>query len=172
MGLLTPSNDLGYLHGDAPELDRKLREGDGLAWQGDPALWLQVGVLTAKRPGFDENLKRHVNRGDIVARRYEVWRHTEQGEDVMIGHWKIEEFDKILFDLVSMDPRSRGHVPVEERLLKAEAAKEKEESDKFRDAIGPMLEHQMLLAHDTANPKTKFRQVGGFADSEKTDAGS
>jgi hypothetical protein len=74
---------------------------------------------------------------------------------------------------VQMDVRSRGHVPVEERLEKAEAAREKEESAKFRDVVGPMLEHQMLLAHDINNPRHTFRQVGGFADSEKkADAGS
>lgn len=171
MALLTPHGALGYLHGEAIELDRKLREGDGLMWQGDPALSLNVGVMTAKRSGYDENVKRRVTRGEAVARRYEVWRHTEDGEDVIIGSWRIEEFDKILFDLVQMDPRSRGHEDLADRLDKADEEKAKADSEKFRDTVGPMIEHQMKLAHDIFNPRNEFFGVNGLRDQKEATDG-
>ena len=171
MSLYTPNPVTGIMHGEAPELDRKLREGDNLFWKGDPRLSLHMAVLTAKRSGYDDNLGRVVRKGDILARRYEVWRHNEDGTDTLVGHWRLEEFDKIILDLVGMDPRTPGHVPVEERLDKADAELEKQKSYEFREAMGPLIEHAMSIAHDTTQPKHTFRQVGGLKE-EKSDAGN
>lgn len=164
MALYTPNPVTGIMHGEAPELDRKLREGDNLFWKGDPRLSLAMGVLTAKRSGYDNKVERTVRKGDILARRYEVWRHNEDGTDTLVGHWRLEEFDRIILDLVAMDPRTPGHVPVEERLAKADAELEKRKSEEFREVAGPMIEHVMLIAHDTTQPKHTFRQVGGLRE--------
>lgn len=172
MGLYVADPDTGFVHGEAVEMDRKIKQGDGIMWRGDPTLELRMGVLTAKRGGYSRMAKRYVHRGEIVARRYEVWRHTENGEDLQIGHWRLEEFDRILLDLVQMDPRTPGHVDVTTRLEQAEKKKEKEVSDQLRDALGPMLEHQMALARDLANPQTTFYQVGGQRDEKKAEAPS
>ncbi len=156
---------VGFLHAGAEELARKLREGDGLVWTGDPSLELRMALLRAARTGYHSGTRRHQHKGDIVARRYEVWRHTEQGQDVLIGHWRLEEFDAILIDLVAMDVRKPGHTPLADRLDRADADKEKAKSAEFREAAGPMLEHMMLLGHDLNNPRITFRQVGGHRDN-------
>lgn len=166
--MYVPHSELGYLHGEAPELDRKLREGDGIMWRGDPRLELRMGILTAKRNGPNPATGRWQRRGDIVARRYEVWRNMEDGTEQRIGHWLLEEFDRILVDLGPMDPRSPGHVPVADRLEKADAQVEKAQSAAFREAVGPMLEHQMRLAHDRNNPGVFFPQAGWDGPAEST----
>ncbi len=166
--MYVPHPDAGYMHGEAPALDSKLRLGDGIAWRGDIRLELRMGTATAKKAGYDENTKRFQRRGDIVARRYEVWRQMEDGTELRIGHWRLEEFDRILLDLAEMDPRSPGHEAVADRLDKADAATEKAKSAEFREAAGPMLEHQMRLAHDRNNPLVTFHQAGWDGPKEST----
>lgn len=170
--MYVPHSELGYMHGEAPELDRKLREGDGLAWRGDPRLELRMGIATAKRSGPDSMTGKWKRRGDIVGRRYEVWRAMEDGGEQRIGHWRLEEFDRLLLDLATMDPRSPGHENLADRLEREERKIEKVKSDEFREAVAPMLEHQMRLAHDTTQPLVFFPQAGwdGPAESMVTPA--
>ena len=157
--ILVPNRDGGgFVHGDAPALDRKLREGDGIAWPGDPRLWLGMGIIEHKAT-------------KKVGRRYEVWRDMEDGSTQLIGHWRLEEFDRILLDLCGMRAEAPGHVPVADLLDKADKAMHKADSDAFREAAGPMIEHQMALAQELENGKMKHYQVGG-GTTEQTESDS
>lgn len=152
-----PHPDAGFIHWEAERLDKMLREGDGIFWAGDPRLWLGMGVI-----------ERH---GHVVARRYEVWRHTEEGEDVLIGHWRLEEFDRILMDLSGMRLDAPGHVDVVDAIDKENAKLEAANDAKMHDAMGEMMEHGLKLWHDRNNPKNTFRQVGGTgAETVSSDA--
>src|SRR5258706_14006893 len=142
MIILCRREGIGYVRADDEDLDRKLREGDGLAWAGDPSLELRYGILSAPRRMQHPVSHRWINRGDMVAKRYEVWRHTENGEDVIIGHWTLEEYDRILFDITMMRAGAIGKAPdVEQRIDAHNAEIEKKASADFRDHYGPMLDH-------------------------------
>jgi hypothetical protein len=151
--ILTPSDSFGWIRADAADLDRKLREGDGIQWTGDPLLELRQGVVEKMSSGRPT--------GEIVARRWEVWRACEDGVDRMIGHWRMEEFDRILFDLARMRAESPSHVDVVDSIEAANVENEKRIWKPFRDSQGEMLEHAAKLWHDTNNPKNVFRQMPG-----------
>lgn len=153
MSLLLPNNDFGWMRADAPDLDRKLREGDGIHWSGDPSLDLRQGVVEEMRSGRPT--------GKIVARRWEVWRHCEDGVDRMIGHWRMEEFDQILYDLARMRADAPGHVDVVDSIEAGNQANEKRIWASWRDSQGEMLEHMAKLWHDRNNPKNVFRGMPG-----------
>lgn len=159
--MLVPTDNAGFVHSGVERLDRQLREGDGMVWRGDSRLRLKVGVITAQKRVQHPVTGKWLNRGDIVAKRYEVWRHNEDGTDTIIGHWRMEEFDRILFDLVQMDPRTPGHVPVEERIDKANAEVDKQNSREFQEAVGKYLDHKLRLVHDRTQPKNTFRFAEG-----------
>lgn len=153
MSLLLPNNDFGWMRADAADLDRKLREGDGIHWSGDPDLDLRQGVVEEMRSGRPT--------GNIVARRWEVWRHCEDGVDRMLGHWRMEEFDRILFDLASMRADAPGHVNVVDAIELKNAENEKRIWEPYRQAQGEMLEHLAKLYHDTTGPRNVFRGIPG-----------
>lgn len=153
MPLLTPNDSFGWIRGDAPDLDRKLREGDGIQWVGDPDLDLRQGVVEKMISGRPT--------GEIVARRWEVWRHCEDGIDRLIGHWRMEEFDRILFDLARMRPDAPGHEDAVARIEKANDANESRIMQGARDSLGEMLEHAAKLHHDTTGPRNVFRGIPG-----------
>lgn len=145
--------EAGFLHSGTEDLATLLVIGDGAGWPGDPRLDLRIGVIREKATG---------RKG----RRYEVWRSNEDGSESRIGHWKVEEFDRILFDLSRMRMDSPGHVSAEAEVDAANAAIEQKRSDEARDALGEMMEHAAKLHHDTNEPKNVFRQIGGFADKQ------
>lgn len=153
MPLLTPNDAFGWVRGDAPDLDRKLREGDGIQWAGDPDLDLRQGVVEKMSSGRPT--------GEIVARRWEVWRHCEDGIERLIGHWRMEEFDRILYDLARMRPEAPGHEDAVLKIEKANDENEKRLMQPGRDALGEMLEHAAKLHHDTHNPRNVFRGMPG-----------
>lgn len=131
----------GFTHSEAFETDRQLREGDGMGWPGDPMLSLHIGIRTAKKSGFDKNIGRWVRAGDEVARRYEVWRHCEDGVDRIIGAWKMEDHGQIIFDLAMLRMDAPNHELTIDKLEASDARREKENSDKFAEAAGPALDH-------------------------------
>jgi hypothetical protein len=151
--LLRPHDDLGFLRGDAPDLDRKLREGDGVGWGGDPLLELRQGVVEEMRSGR--------LTGKIVARRWEVWRHMENGKEEMIGHWRMEEFDRILFDLAGMRVEAPNHVDVIDKIDAANDANMERIWAPGRAKLADMMEHMAKLNHDRNNPRNVFRGMPG-----------
>lgn len=161
MGILQPTDGVGYIHAQATELDRQLREGDGMLWPGDPRLDLRVGVLTAAKSGWDPNLKRNLRKGDVVARCYEVWRHSEDGSDYRIGRWRLEDFDRILFDLAPLRLDAPNRTDTLTAIDQHNARLEKENSERMRGKLVEMFEHVLKLWHDTNNPRNVFRQAGG-----------
>jgi hypothetical protein len=152
----------GFIHSEAERLDRQLREGDGLVWSGDPRLSLGVVVMAAPRVMQHPVTGKWLKRGDMISKRYEVFRANEDGTETSIGHWRIEEFDKIMHDVAKMKAGFEGRIPdVEARIDANNAAIEKENSRQFHDFYGAAAEHAMRLAHDRNNPQNTFRQMGG-----------
>lgn len=108
----------------APEwsdLARRISEGDGVTWGGDPSLWLGLGVV--KRGG------------KIVGRRLEVWRRTEEGQDVLIGSWHPTEQYRICHDLAQMRVGRPGAISVEDRIDAHNAKLEAAADAKRRDQM-------------------------------------
>lgn len=157
--VLVPGADGAFLHSGAVELDRKLREGDGTGWTGDRHLFLAIGVAEETRSG------RKTGR---IARRYEVHREYDDGRTELIGHWRMEEFDRILYDLAIMRAGAEGRTEgVLDRIDKSNAEIEAEQSRAFRDSYGEMLDHAARLTHDLQEGRSTFRQVGGLRDEPK-----
>lgn len=154
----------GFMHADAGELARKLRDGDGIMWPGDPRLELGMETLAAPKSMWFPRFGRRVRKGEILARRYVVIRHNEDGTSEPVGHWRLEDFDRILMDLAPLRLDSPGHVDTLAEIDAHNAAKEKAADD---IAVGVMMEdneHRMRLWADTTQGRNTFRQVGGMRD--------
>lgn len=159
MGMVyVPGNDGGFQHSGAEDLDRQLREGDGIIWGGDPDLFLAVGVVEEVRNG---------QKTGRVARRYEVFSEKD-GTPTLLGHWRMDEFHRILHDIVLMRAGATGREEsVLDRIDKDNAKIEKDNSDDFRQHYGEMLDHAARLVHDRQEGPNTFRQVGGLRDEPK-----
>lgn len=171
MALYKTNPDLGgFVHADAAETDRKLREGDGILWPGDPSLELRMGILTAKTTGYHKQCKRHVTKGEVIARRYEVWTHTPDGSDERIATWTLEEYDRIILDMAGLRLDSPGHVDTG---TKVDTNNEKVEAAAGRDYaehMGEAAEHLGKLQHDRTQPRNVFRGMPGSRDDVKPEA--
>lgn len=151
----------GWSRADAADLDRKLRDGDGIHWAGDQRLDLREGVVESQKYQYVPALKRHVQAGEILARRWEVWRICEDGEERLLAHWLPVEFDRILFDLAMMRSESPAHVDVGDAIDAANVEHEKKVWTPYRESQLTMLDHLVRLKHDTEEGKTTFRQMPG-----------
>ena len=156
MGFLRPHGLAGFIDGASEEVARKLVDGDGIMWPGDEDLSLHVGTIVAKNSGWSDDLNRHVRAGETVGRRWEVWRHTEDGEDVRIGSWKMEDLDRIIMDIAPMRLGSPGHADVLDQVEKANEAVEKANAERFKAEAFQLLEHALKLDHDRFEPRNKF----------------
>lgn len=155
-GLLRPNLQTGYLHAEAEALDRKLRDGDGIFWAGDPRLFLSMGTLTADRSAWSDRLGRRVVKGEITARRYEVYRWCEDGNTELIGTWQLADFDRILVDLAPLRLDAPGRKDALTQIDEHNAAIEKKNSDAVKEAMIETLDHQVRLWHDRNEPRNKF----------------
>lgn len=168
--LHVPDSDAGWSRADAPELDRKLREGDGLGFPGDPALYLGQGVVTSRKRQQHPKTGAWLYPGDIIARRWEVWRHCEDGVDRIIGHWPEHDFDRIIFDLAPMRLDAPNRVSSEDAIDAHNAEIEDKNSREAKDVIGEATEHLAKLVHDRTQPRNVFRGIPGLRDEPKADA--
>jgi len=137
---------IGWLHSGAQELQRQLRNGNGADWPGDDRLSLALRVV------------KHPIRTEILGRRYEVWRNMEDGRFEMIYHCRLDEFDRILPDLVLMRMDSPAWVSAEKRMDANNAAIEQTNADLYVERMFPMMEHLKGLRehHNPHESKTKF----------------
>jgi hypothetical protein len=165
MGLYKADAAGGFVHADAEELARKLQEGDGILWSGDPRLELRLCKAEAPKSMWYSPLGRRVKKGEVLARRYEVWRHNEDGTDTQIGHWRLEEFDRILMDIAPMRMDSPGHVDSLAAVDAANDAHERVTSDRALDHMMEAGEHMAKLIHDTTGPRNVFRGIPGLRDT-------
>lgn len=159
---MTPLAAPSFVPWEAQELATWLTDGKPeVGWRGDARLELRIGVLVADRPGVSPESGRALRKGDVAARRYEVWRNNPDGTEKRIGAWPLDRFHEVLADLIKMDPETPGHKNVLDRIdaanREADARKERE----FREIAGPMMEHAMLLAHDTSQPQHTFYGIPG-----------
>lgn len=168
--VLRPNSDTGWRRGDAPELDRKLREGDGLGFPGDPRLWLAEGVVESRKRQQHPKTGAWLWPGDIIARRWEVWRSCEDGIDRLIFHCPEEEFDAILFHLAPMRLDAPNRVSSEDAIDAHNAEIEDKNSREAKDVIGEATEHLAKLVHDRTQPRNVFRGIPGLRDEPKADA--
>lgn len=129
------------------ELARKLVEGDGLMWPGDPRLSLSIGVLKDRRTGK-------------TGRRLEVHRHNEDGSETIVSHWRPEDHFRVIYDLAGMRIDSPGHVDTVTKIEADNAALEDAQSRKAQDSMAEMLDHSLRLQHDRSNPRNKFYMNG------------
>lgn len=141
--LHTPS---GVVAPEWTDLAKKLADGDGLGWPGDPRLWLGVGVLEA--------------RGKPTGRRLEVWRTNEDGTDSLIGHWLLSEQMRVCYDLARMRAEAPGHVDTITAIDKANDELEARQSADFMDVMAPMVDHAARLYADTNGPRQTFYMGG------------
>lgn len=153
MGLYVPSAG-GMIHSDVEDLVRLLQQGDGMGWPGDPRMWIQIGTLKRRAQG---KLR--------IGRRYEVWRLNEEGEEVMIAHWRLDEKDRILYDLARMRLDSPGHVDTIEQIDANNERVEAENTARALDAMGEAMEHGAKLLHDTTEGRNVFRGMPGLRDA-------
>lgn len=139
--------DGGVVAPEYAELTRRLQQGDGINWTGDPRMWLGIGVLENRRTGK-------------TGRRLEVWRTNEDGTETLIAHWLPAEQHRILYDLANMRVDRPGHVSIEDRIDRHNDALQETLAQKAREEMFETLEHALKLDHDRNNPRTKFFMNG------------
>lgn len=161
MGLYTQSSDSKYAfaHADAPELAKQLVQGDGIHWAGDPNLELGMETMEAPKSMWYKPLGRRVRKGEILCRRYAVYEHCTDGSVQRIGHWRLEEFDRILFDIASMRFESPNHESVYDQIDAANAAADKANDEEIVGALVEGEEHRLRLIHDVVEGPNRFRQM-------------
>lgn len=147
--LLTPN---GAVAPEWQDLARKLNEGDGIQWTGDPRLWLGIGVLKNTVTGKE-------------GRRLEVWRDNEDGTTALVGHWLPAEQIRVCYDLARMRVEAPGHVDVITRIDAHNDAKEKADTQTYLDTMGPAYEHAARLFHERTEGKNRFF-VDGTRDTD------
>lgn len=157
MSIYAPQGAAGMIHSDVDDLVRLIQQGDGMGWPGDPRMYVGVGVLV--RTNRRNGQKR-------TGRRYEVWRHCEDGEDRMIAHWRLEEKDRIIFDLARMRLDAPGHVDALDEIDANNAKIEAAASDAFRDHMGEAVSHGADVLAELTGGKNRFRQMPGLRDAE------
>lgn len=155
MGILVKGPH-GLIHSDIGQLEDTLQRGNGTTWAGDPRLILRQRVIARRTP----------TGGTQKGRRYEVWRECEDGEWRLIGHWRIEEYDKILPDLIVMAAavnRPSVMKPATERIDEANAALEKHHEETFVERNFDHYDHLARLMVERREGRHRIRQVGGEA---------
>jgi hypothetical protein len=144
--LYTPN---GGVH--APEwadLDRRLREGDGIAWSGDPRLYLSIGTMINRATG-------------AIGRRLEVYRDNEDGSTSLVGHWLPKEQFRVLFDLAQMRVDRPGGADVQDRIDTHNEAQAAAASAKHVEATTELLDYAVRLHVEREHGKHKH-----FIDTE------
>jgi len=157
MSLYVPTA-AGMVHSDVDALVGLIQNGDGMGWPGDPRMYVTIGVLSQTKNG-------RVRTG----RRYEVRRWNEDGSIALIGHWRLDEKDKIIFELSRMRMDSPGHVDTLAEIDKTNAAIEQKATDVYMDSQGEMLSHAASIVAETEYGKNTFRQMPGTRDEPKVD---
>ena len=161
----------GFVHAEAPELERKLQQGDGMGWPGDPELFLCMQTMAAPITGWFKHpvsgREIHVTKGDILARRYAVMRHCEDGTLQEIGHWRLEDFDRILMDITPLRLDAPNREATIDRIDRENAEAERDQDRAVQDAMGAALEYTLKLEHDITQGRNVFRGMPGTRDEPK-----
>lgn len=153
-------SDMPY---EATVLADDLVDGNpAFGWKGDPRLYLQVGVLTAAKTG--QRNGKWYKEGEMMARRYEVWRHNEDGTDLRILSRDLTHLHEILPALVKIDPRTPGHEATMDRIERENAVIDKHREQAIGEAVGEMTEHLWNVVSERENGKQTHFQVGGSRD--------
>lgn len=132
---------------DWEDLAKKIVDGDGYGWPGDPRMRLEIGVLKDTHTGKEGH-------------RLEVWRHNEDGSDTRIAHWLPREQHMICWELARMRVDSPAHETAEERIDRHNKVLEAEASRQFAESYGAMLEHGSALFHDLEHGRRQHSLAG------------
>jgi hypothetical protein len=154
--------ETGAMPYEAQQMDVWLRDGNPtLGWRGDPRLYLSMGYMTATRNGVDPKTKRYAHIGDILAMRWEVWRHNEDGTDLRLFSRQAEALTDIIPTLIGIDPRTPGHEPTMDKVEREDAIVQKERATAIGEAHGEAAEHLWKLVADKTNGPSTFRGMPG-----------
>ena len=157
MPLQQSLSDLPY---EAERLADDLTQGNpAFGWKGDARLSLFVGILACGKAGYKNGV--YYKEGEPMARRYEVWRHNEDGTDKRIMSRPLHLVHEILPTMVSLDPRTPGHEATMDRIERENKKVDADKEYAIGQAHGEMTEHLWSIVHDRNNPQNTFRQVGG-----------
>lgn len=169
--LLRPNVAAGFIEAAAEGIDRMLREGDILMWPGDPDLSLNMGYVQMEKRAWVPQLGRYANKGEVITRRYEVWRHCEDGVDRIIGTWNPDHIDRIIPDLARMRLGSPGHVDTIKAIDDHNDALREANSRETREVMAEVKEYATKLVVEREEGKSFF-PVGDKVDlTPKTPAG-
>lgn len=130
-----------------------------LGWRGDPRLSLRIGIVKAASAGVYHGKSRR--QGDVIARRYEIWRHNEDGTDTNILYRKFSEFDTIIKDLIKLDPRTPGFVDSMTRTLQANEREHKASATAIGEAKGEAIEHLWSIVQRERHGRLTHRGIPG-----------
>ena len=134
-----------------------------LGWRGDPRLSLHIGVLVAAKNGTRAG--KHYRKGDVVAFRYEVHRHNEDGTDTEILHRAAAQWHEIIPALIDIDPRTPGFKPTMDKVEAANKIEHREAEYAMEQAYGEANEHLWNIVREREGGKTFFGQVQGSKDA-------
>jgi hypothetical protein len=131
------------------ELAKKITDGDGIAWGGDPRLGLSIGVVTHRKSGK-------------TMRRLEVYRYCEDGTTQLIGHWHPSQAGQIPADLARMRLGRPGAVSIIDQIDAHNDALEEAAAAARRDVLTERLARDTYrLVHDKqGHAKTSFTVPG------------
>lgn len=111
---------------DWEDLAKKVVQGDGLGWPGDPRLELRIGVLS---------------NGQKDGHRLEVWRYNEDGTETRVAHWLPRESMMVCYDLARMRLDAPGRVDTVTEIEKHNERLEKDASDRFNELMVETVKH-------------------------------
>lgn len=172
MSLYKTHPEAGLMHVEAEEMERKLKFGDGIMWAGDPRLELRMAVLKSPKYHQSPLNGRWYNKGEIMARRYEVWRHNEDGSETRIGSWRLHEFDRILMDLAPMRLESPNHEDTLDAIDKHNAEIEAKHETQIRDNLQEATMHLAEAVRNESGPGVTFAQMPGLRDEAPSKTGA
>jgi len=150
-------SDMPY---EAEVLADKLTMGDGIiGWKGDPRLSLFCGIIAAPKTGYSNRAGRYVREGEVLARRWEVWRHNEDGTDTRLISRPLHLLHEIIPELCEMDPRNPGHTGVMDRIEKHNEKVDAEKEYAIGQVVGEMTEHLWNVARTKLTGVEHFHAV-------------
>lgn len=129
---------------------------------------VQGGWLDSRVVDLAKRLVERDHRLEITARcdsnrqvlSYDLYWRSDDGRQHLVGSWQPHEIDQVETDLALMDRNGARYTPTIDRVDKANAARERDNSRAHDDRWLAMMEHAIALHQDTTGPRRFFGQAG------------